>query len=477
MSLGEPPSPADIISVVRATLFGTAVTAANALVLTVVRWETLGGLALAARCAASLALCLFVAFKSWRVRHITVDRVSPNASRRLNVTSFLLALPWGILVAVVLPTGGEFDQLVTLIVCVGMYTGAAMMLYRTPTAMITFLVTANSGVLVGCMAAGFAEYYVLILYDIISASCVGFSAFAAGEAARERDDTLTRLSDANSELKAANKKISSFAYVDVLTGLPSRKAFGEAVERDLAEGRRYSILMFDLDNFKNINDTLGHQAGDELFSITGQRIARIIDSQSIVARLGGDEFAVLAPFDDRHEPEQLAVKLTDAVTKPVEIAGRRITPATSVGIAYLPDHATSTSELLRNADAALRRAKEQGKGRVVVYDNELGQVLDRANQVARELKKALETGDLVVHYQPKFELSSGAAAVWKHWCAGPIPNWVSWRRITSCRSPSSARRCPVCLRSSSTVLPTTSSHGAKRRWTSERSPLTFIRSI
>jgi diguanylate cyclase (GGDEF)-like protein len=296
--------------------------------------------------------------------------------------------------------------------------------------MLTFVVTVNIGVIAGCILANFSGVFALIVYDLISASWVAYSAFAAGETARERDRMLTRLSDANRELEAANRTISSFAYFDALTGLPSRKAFSEAIERDIAEarrnGHRYSVLMFDLDNFKNVNDSLGHQVGDELLAITGRRISGLLDRQSTVARLGGDEFAVLAPLDETHEPERLAAALIDAVTEPADIGGRRVVPGTSVGIAILPDHAESSTELLRNADAALRQAKEMGKGRVVVYSAALGRELEKAGLIAGELKKALDDGGLAVHYQPKIELLSGdvrgveALLRWQHPSLGRI---------------------------------------------------------
>lgn len=397
---------------VKTTPFGSATTAFNALLFTVARWNTLGGPSLAIWCAVTLAICLFVFVKSWRARHVRVERVSRRASRQLCFTTFLLALPWGVLSAGFLPIGREYDQLLILIVCSGMFSGAALMLQRTLAAMLIFVVTVNLGVIAGCIISGFPSSSLLILYDLIVASWLTYAAFSAGQTARERDRMLKRLSRANGELEAANRKISSFAYIDALTGLPSRKAFSEAIERDIAaahrDGHRYSVLMLDLDNFKNVNDSFGHQFGDELLSVTGWRIAELLDPQSTVARLGGDEFAVLAPLDETHDPQHLAWRLIEAVTKPVEFGGRRVVPGTSVGIAILPDHAASPTELLSNADAALRQAKDMGKGRIVVYDTGLGLELDRARMIARELKKALEEDSLDVHYQPKFDLQSGA---------------------------------------------------------------------
>lgn len=409
----DAPSPADVSSVVNASPYGTLVTALNALVFTVAQWGSLGGAELAIWCASTVALCAAVFSRSRRAGKTVVEHVSKRAAKRLVFMSVLMALPWAVLAAVFLPVGRDFDQLVTLIVCVGMYTGAAMMLHRTVAAMMAFVAVVNLGVIFGGIVTWPSDALVLVLYDLISASFVCAFAFVAGETARERDRMLTRLSDTNRELEAANRKVSSFAYVDALTGLPNRKAFSEAIERDFEEAGpgelRYAVLMFDLDNFKNVNDSLGHHAGDELLSVTGKRIAAMLDPECFVARLGGDEFAVLAPLDDAHDPERLAADLIRTVTEPVEIGGRRVVPGTSVGIAVLPDHADSTSELLKHADAALRRAKEMGKGRTVLFDSELRESLDKAGLVALELKRALDADEFSVHYQPKFDLESGAA--------------------------------------------------------------------
>ncbi|QKV20434.1 putative bifunctional diguanylate cyclase/phosphodiesterase [Oricola thermophila] len=427
----EPPSPADMGSVIRITHYGAAATALNALVFLLLRWETLGGRPIAAWFAATLVICLWAGVKSWRARDVKVERVSRRAARRLSLTSFLLALPWAVLAIGVLPRGNEYDQLFALIVCVGMFSGAAMMLQRTLTAMLTYVITVNAGIAVGCALADFSGAYALVVYGVISASCLGYSAFLAGRTARERDGMVARLSDANRDLEKANRTISSLAYIDMLTGLPNRKAFSEAIERDIEEARRtnqrYCVLMLDLDNFKNVNDSLGHHVGDELLTLTGRRISGRLDGKDTVARLGGDEFAVLAPMEDKREPERLAAALIEAVSRPADIGGRRVMPGTSVGIAILPDHAASASELLRNADAALRQAKEMGKGRVVAYDAALGLEMDKANFVAGELKKALEDGGLAVHYQPKFDLRTGAihgveALVrWSHPQLGQVP--------------------------------------------------------
>jgi diguanylate cyclase len=430
--LRERPSPADVASVVRATPFGASISAANALLFVLGTWASLGGPFLAGWLLATLGICVFVLRKSRRARNVIVTEVTSRAARRLLSTTVLLSAPWAYLAIWVLPAGSAFERTLVLLVCAGTFIGAAMMLQRTLLAAVIFTGVVNAGVIAGCFLSADHELFVVTLYCLLCASFVILNALQTGETARERDRMVDRLSDANRELEEAYNKISILAMVDTLTGLPNRKAFGEAADRDLVnarcDGRVRAAMLFDLDNFKNVNDSYGHLVGDELLKVIGQRICEVLKGEGILSRLGGDEFALLVPIGLAHpDAEALAGALVQAVSEPVTVAGLRILPNTSVGVALYPEHAETIGDLLRMADTALARAKDRGKSGWFLFDRDLGRELDDMNLIAAELQSALEVDCLTVHYQPKIDLRSGkmrgaeALLRWTHPRLGPIP--------------------------------------------------------
>ena len=428
--LGERPSPADVAEVVRATPIGAGVTALNALLFAAAGWVTLGGVALAGWLSGTLAISLYVLRRSLRARTVVVTRVSQRAARRLVLTSFLLALPWGLLAAVIVPLGTPADRLLGFLACAGMALCAVLMMQRTLLAAVTYVVTVSAGILGGCLVTGEPAMIVVAIYNLLLASFVTYNAYLAGETAKERDRTLARLSKANRELEDAYSKISTFVFHDVVTGLPNRKAFVEALGREIEaahrDGRPRAVMILDLDNFKNINDSFGHAAGDALLSIAGARVVEVLDGAGTAARLGGDEFGVVAAVEETGALEDLARDLIAAVSVPATVMGRQVFPGTSIGIAVMPDHAETVVDLMQKADAALGLVKEQGKGGWSMFDLALRKKLENSDQIGADLKVALETGGLSVHYQPKINLETGALsgaealARWNHPTLGPV---------------------------------------------------------
>ncbi|MBF9034228.1 EAL domain-containing protein [Rhodobacterales bacterium HKCCE2091] len=425
------PEPGDLASVVRISPAGAAVSSSNALVFTVSHFAFGGGPVILIWFAATLLINLWTFRRSRQARVRPGGRVSRRAARMLVASSILLAAPWAVLVAVALPWGSGFDRLIALVVCTGMIAGGTMMLQRTLLASTAFIGTINLGILAGCILSGAPETAVLVVYAALFACFNVYNAGHAGDTARALDRSVARLSEANAELEAAYAKITSLAYVDTVTGLPNRKAFSDGVTKALTEAatgaRRFAILLFDLDNFKNVNDSFGHIAGDELLAETGRRIIRVAGPDALVARLGGDEFAVLVPVEDGRDPARLARALIAAVSEPATLTGRTVRPGTSIGIALAPDHATTATDLLSCADAALGRAKEGGRGRPVMFDEKLGEMLAESNYIAAELKRAIDAEGLEVRYQPKIDLVTGALAGaealvrWRHPDLGPVP--------------------------------------------------------
>ncbi|MDT7570912.1 MAG: diguanylate cyclase [Actinomycetota bacterium] len=197
------------------------------------------------------------------------------------------------------------------------------------------------------------------------------------------------------------------ASTDDLTGLPNRRAFYTAVPRALAASPTAAMLLLDLDTFKEVNDSLGHQVGDSLLVDVGQRLATQVGQKDLLARLGGDEFALLLVGADRDAAEQAARQIHEALTVPFRLGDIVLATDASIGIALAPDHGDTLSLLLRRADIAMYRAKRASTG------HEHYTALDDAEneerlQTVQELRDALTSAQLRMHYQPKIALGTGA---------------------------------------------------------------------
>ncbi|MXQ12762.1 sensor domain-containing protein [Microvirga makkahensis] len=225
--------------------------------------------------------------------------------------------------------------------------------------------------------------------------------------------------------KAAEEKVWRSANHDGLTGLPNRVLFQRYLEQALGEakenGTSVSLLMIDLDDFKDVNDTLGHDAGDMLLKQTADRLSVMMREQDTVARLGGDEFAVLVvePLRLSHAAN-LGEIILRRLRKPFTYAGRTLINRASIGVAAYPDHDSEPVELMKDADIALYRAKAEGRGRVVTYDPGMRLLTEHRLALGRDMREAISHDQFVPFYQPKICLSSGrivgleALARWQH---------------------------------------------------------------
>jgi diguanylate cyclase (GGDEF)-like protein/PAS domain S-box-containing protein len=213
--------------------------------------------------------------------------------------------------------------------------------------------------------------------------------------------------------RLAEQQVLRLARYDSLTGLPNRNMFGDELERTLAKARRggsrFALFFIDLDRFKNINDSLGHGAGDQLLKVMAERLRGLLRESDLVARLGGDEFVVL--LDGAVEASALAHvarKALAAIAEPVQIQARCFQVTGSIGISLYPDDGADAATLLRHADAAMYLAKDQGKNTFQFYTAQLA--LHSAQQFALEadLRAAIDRDELQLHYQPKVQVDSGA---------------------------------------------------------------------
>jgi diguanylate cyclase (GGDEF)-like protein len=234
------------------------------------------------------------------------------------------------------------------------------------------------------------------------------------------------------ELKRREEELAFLATHDPLTGLPNRTLILDRVEQMLARSRRsqtpVAALFVDLDNFKSINDTLGHGAGDELLRAVTARLSGVIRDADALGRLGGDEFVVVSEeLSLAAGPELVAERLLDALKQPFKVGSdeeTHLTVTASIGIA-VGDH-TSAEELLRNADIAMYRAKWDGKNRYIVFETGMQDVLQDRMELEMDLREALEKDEFFLAYQPTIDLSdmspTGVEALirWEHPVRGVV---------------------------------------------------------
>jgi diguanylate cyclase (GGDEF)-like protein/PAS domain S-box-containing protein len=208
-----------------------------------------------------------------------------------------------------------------------------------------------------------------------------------------------------SERKAAEERIRHMANHDALTGLPNRTLFQDRLAQAVARSKRgastAAVLCLDLDRFKNINDISGHDVGDELLRQVGQRLANSVRGDDTVARLSGDEFAVIQVGVAHPDgPAILADRLVKVLAQPFEIAGHQLVVGTSIGVSLYPGDGEDDEELLRAADTALYRAKAAGRGTFRFFEAEMDVRLQERRLLERDLRQALATQALDLHYQP-----------------------------------------------------------------------------
>lgn len=220
------------------------------------------------------------------------------------------------------------------------------------------------------------------------------------------------LEDEHFRLVEASQQIEKLAYFDGLTGLPNRKLFLDRLKKwiDRPEGADCHAALFflDLDNFKRVNDTYGHETGDLLLSAVAERLRRNVREGDTVGRQGGDEFTLLLPgIRTAEDAAAFAVKLSDRLALPLEVGELSLFAGASIGITLFPDHGEDPTTLLRKADTAMYRAKEAGRGGFVIYDDEIPDVSRERFVLEAALRAGLEEDHLVLHYQPIVRTGSG----------------------------------------------------------------------
>ncbi len=260
---------------------------------------------------------------------------------------------------------------------------------------------------------------------------------------RVRGAQLAVLRDVT-ERRRAERAVRQLAYYDGLTGLANRHLFARQLGQALASARERShtmaLLYIDLDHFKNVNDTLGHAAGDELLRAVSDRLRRVVRASDVVAmlgrtqaqgglaRLGGDEFAILLPAVPSTEIcGDVAQRILGQLGEPFETAGQRVAGGASIGIAFFPQDAQNVETLMKNADTALYHAKERGRNQFQFFRTELNSAAQRRMEIERELQNALAEQQFRLVFQPRVDLRTGTPVTlealirWKSPVLGTVP--------------------------------------------------------
>ncbi len=228
-----------------------------------------------------------------------------------------------------------------------------------------------------------------------------------------------------SAIKHTEERANFQSLHDVLTGLPNRAHFTQRFARAMEEARAQSLeaalLLIDLDHFKDVNDTLGHAAGDELLVALSQRLRHARHGAEVLARWGGDEFLVLLTSPRiREDLDALHERISVALAAPLSVAGTQLRVTSSIGVALYPQDGESIEILLRNADLAMYAAKQRGRNTLAYYDGRMAETVRSRTELEKELRQALERGEFEVYFQPRVDVATNriraveALVRWNH---------------------------------------------------------------
>lgn len=213
------------------------------------------------------------------------------------------------------------------------------------------------------------------------------------------------------ERKEARAEIARLAYNDILTGLPNRARLRNLITSAIEAcpgGGHVALAFIDLDHFKDVNDTLGHAAGDELLVQLAERLRGLMQPGDVLGRLGGDEFVVLLPDHDAAGAARVATEITEALAAPVRLGTRQVQVSASIGISLYPDHATDIDALMQRADMAMYKAKEAGRSTYRIFSADMNGLTEQRLVLTAALRRAIAEGVLSLRYQPQIRAADGA---------------------------------------------------------------------
>ena len=271
------------------------------------------------------------------------------------------------------------------------------------------------------------------LGSVINVSVVlSLSAFLIWLMAGDLQAALAKLRAENERVRQSQARIEFLATHDSLTGLPNRILARDRFTHAIALARRHrtmaALVFLDLDNFKNVNDSLGHPRGDELLRTVGDRLSKVVRDSDTICRQGGDEFLILlGDVRDRGDVAEIGVKLLEQLATPFLLDGMEVSTSGSIGIAMYPDDGADFDELLKKADIAMYGAKDAGRNAVRFFADDMNSSVLEDVHLLSSMRTALARGEFMLHYQPQFHLASGrivgaeALLRWRHPELGLVP--------------------------------------------------------
>ena len=252
---------------------------------------------------------------------------------------------------------------------------------------------------------------------------LGFVAGASQRRLREREEHLREVRNLVKNLEHAREKLQDAAMRDPVTRLGNRHSLNLALDevtlRNNASGKPFSLLFVDIDDFKRINDSLGHASGDLLLAALGQRLANCLRPNDQIARFGGDEFVIMLEEESSFRLQSITTRILRAMQRPYELPNQAVSVGISIGGARFPQDGASASEILRSADTALYHAKALGKNRYAAFDETMHNAVNHRLQLESELRRAISDKAIEVHFQPIACTNSGTIA-----CVEALARWT-----------------------------------------------------
>ncbi len=402
--------PEEAMSIIRSSRVGAIINITNSIIIVASTWSDKNWLFQVTWLITAILIFLYIANRSRKASKYSPKKVSVRAIRKLVLLTALFGLPWTVITYTTLGSGDLRNSLLVTMMCAGMASGGGMLLYRVPIAAFGYIATVLSGVCITIALQHLEYLWPMIIYSACYGVVLMSAILLSWKIAREKENNLIQASNANTELKNAYDEIKQMALLDNLTGLLNRKALIDYLTQNVNKESEssFAVFLLDLDRFKNINDSIGHGAGDTLLKIIAGRLKNSVASTDLIARFGGDEFALIIKLgESKKTATDVASRILYKLNKPVSIEHAIIHPNASIGIALYPEHSNTPDECIGLADIALHHAKEDGRGRYKLYTEDMAASLARADKIEQTLRNALDKNNLQIFYQPKIELTTG----------------------------------------------------------------------